>query len=107
MFSRTMNNKSNGGIEMKLHQAAVAMGFKKKDVTVRSRSATVEELEDKIFRPSTPRPNRNKSMVPPNGLGYAKYRYKSNQRARRLRADIFHFLEGCRTSYSAIYHVVV
>ena len=103
-----MNDKRNGGIEMKLQRAAVAMGFKKKrDVIERSRSATEEELEDKILRPSSPRPNRNKSMVPPNGLGYVKYRYKGNQRARRLRADIFHFLEGCRTSYSAIYHVVV
>ena len=92
---------------MKLRQAAVAMGFKKKDATSRSRSATVEEIEDKMFRPSTPRPNRNKPMVPPNGFGYAKYRNKSNQRVRRLRADIFHFLEGCRTTYSAIYHVVV
>lgn len=103
-----MINKSNGGIEMKLQQAAITMGFKRRrDIVVRTRSETEEELEEKIFRPSSPRAKRNKSMIPPNGLGYVKYRYKGNQRARRLRADIFHFLEGCRTFYSAIYHVVV
>ncbi|XP_065063070.1 potassium voltage-gated channel subfamily KQT member 5-like [Rhopilema esculentum] len=100
-----MSSKRNGGIELK---SAFTMGFgRKKEVSfARSRSATEEELEEKILRPSSPH-MRRKSMIPHSVPGYVKYRQKGNQRARRLRADLFHFLEGCRTFYSALYHVFV
>ena len=100
-----MSSKRNGGIELK---SVFTMGFgRKKEVSfARSRSATEEELEEKILRPSSPH-MRRKSMIPHSVPGYVKYRQKGNQRARRLRADLFHFLEGCRTFYSALYHVFV
>ena len=110
-----MGSTRNGGLEMKLQKAAASIGLiskNKKETTGKQSSDNESDLEEKILKPSSPvahrERRRNMVMVPPTvGHGLVKYRWKGNQRARRLRADIFHFLEGCRTAYSAIYHGLV
>eukprot|EP00794_Sanderia_malayensis_P012155 gene12155-13409_t len=109
-------SKRNGGIELRLQYTAATIGlFPKQDGDSRlRRESEDEELEEKILKPSTTEPLRPRIMLgsvtaatAPQHPGFINYKRQRGQRTRRMRADIFHFLEGCRTTPSKIYHIAV